>query len=92
MRITFNHLDLKITEDECLQVLDEENKSTDEFELGLSRDGNHRVMAVGYTKETKLCEVGIEFFEQNEVVFHIHVFHGMKATKTYQRLFSERKK
>lgn len=69
MRVTFNFRDLKITEDECWQILDENNETTEEFELELSRDGNYRVMAVGYTKEV-----------------------GMKATKTYQHLYSEKKR
>ncbi|MBX9878754.1 MAG: hypothetical protein K2Y22_09890 [Candidatus Obscuribacterales bacterium] len=33
MRITFNYRDLKITEDECLQILDIANESTEEFDM-----------------------------------------------------------
>jgi hypothetical protein len=91
MRITFNYPDLKITESECLQILDENSNTAEEFELELSRDGNYRIMVVGYTKNAKLCEVGVEFFEHNKIIFHIHIFHGMQATKQYRLLYSKRK-
>ena len=91
MSITFNYRDLKISEDECLQVLDTENNSTQIFHMELSRDGNRRIMFVGFTKSANLCEVGAEFFERKKAVYHTHIFHGTKASKLYRNMYSQRK-
>jgi hypothetical protein len=84
IKITLAYKQLKISEDECWQILDENNPSTSLFDLELSRDGNRRTMLVGFTKDGNLSEA-------DEVVHHIHIFHAMKATKAYEKLYSKRK-
>ena len=71
-----------ITRQEVDQVLDSRNLTTRVFELQPSRQGNSRVMYVGFTLQAPLLEVGVEYLEESD-----HVFHADDATKAYRKEF-----
>ena len=96
MRLTsFNYSSLrrhKVTEQQCLEVTDESNQSTEEFDQGYSQGGNWRIMFVGFTKDANLLEVGVEFIELSKTDTMItvekywkHVYHADYATLIWQK-------
>jgi uncharacterized DUF497 family protein len=54
------------------------------LDMGISHDGNDRLMFVGLTKATRILEVGIELIGENE-----YVFHAMDAGKRYIKEFND---
>jgi uncharacterized DUF497 family protein len=82
--ITFDEGNLRrhsVTLQEADQVLDARNLTTRVFELSPARNGNERLMFVGFTQEGRLLEIGIEIISDEDE----HVFHGMDATKQYRQ-------
>lgn len=57
------------------------------FEIEPSERGNNRLMFVGFTAEGRLLEVGIEYFDDEDLE---HIFHANDATESYRKLFSDR--
>ena len=84
MKISFCIQELRITQDEAMEVID----NGKDFYLKPSMQGNNRLMFVGFTMAGTLCEVGVEFVSETEW----QVFHAMPATKTYRTLFSDERK
>jgi len=81
--ITFDEGNLRkhnVTPEEADQVLDSRNLTTRIFDLAPARNGNERVMFVGFTQEGRLLEIGVEIISDEDE----HVFHGMDATKQYR--------
>lgn len=54
------------------------------LDLGVSRDGNDRLMFVGLTRAGRVVEVGVELIDEDE-----HVFHAMDAGKHYLKEFND---
>lgn len=81
--ITFDEENLRkhnVTPQEADQVLDSRNLSTRIFDLAPARNGNERVMFVGFTQEGRLLEIGVEIISDEDE----QVFHGLDATKQYR--------
>lgn len=81
--ITFDEGNLskhRVTQEEVDQVLDSRNLTTKVFDLVPARNGNERIMFVGFTQEGRLLEIGVEIISDEDE----HVFHGMDATKHYR--------
>jgi hypothetical protein len=57
------------------------------FELSPGRDGNDRIMAIGFDLNANLLEVGVEYLDDN----HEHIFHGMPATAQWRNAYNVRK-
>lgn len=55
------------------------------FEMDRSERGNTRNMFVGFTRDGRLLEVGVEYFENKS---QEHVFHADDATKIYRELYT----
>lgn len=53
------------------------------LDLGVSRDGNDRLMFVGLTKFGRVLEVGVELVDDDE-----HIFHAMDAGERYVEEFN----
>lgn len=53
--------------------------------LESNRDGNERMMVIGWTFAGRVLEVGVEHIGESE-----HVFHARDASKTYVREFERR--
>jgi uncharacterized DUF497 family protein len=56
-------------------------------EMTPSERGNERLMFVGFTANGRLLEVGVEYFDQEDLE---HVFHGNDATSPSIDFFQER--
>jgi uncharacterized DUF497 family protein len=54
------------------------------LDLGVSRDGNDRLMFVGLTRAGRVLEVGVELISEDE-----HVFHAMDAGERYLKEFND---
>ncbi len=54
-------------------------------ELPSSERGNDRLMFIGFTASGRLLEVGVEYFDDME-----HVFHANDATNHYRHIFRQR--
>jgi len=73
-----------VTTDEVDEVLF--NDPLD-FDLEPSKDGNDRILFIGFTYAGRLLEVGVEYLHEEDE----HIFHGMDATKHYRNAFEKRK-
>ncbi len=58
-------------------------------ELAPSEKGNDRLMFVGFTSSGRLLEVGVEYFDADNLE---HVFHADDATSHYRVIFNKRTK
>jgi len=58
-------------------------------DLGVSRRGNDRIMFIGFSEDGRLIEVGVEYFEKEDIE---RVFHADLATPMYRKLFKARMK
>lgn len=56
-------------------------------ELTPSKRGYERLMFIGFTSEGRLLEVGIEYFDDNNIE---HVFHADDASRRYRIIFENR--
>jgi hypothetical protein len=56
-------------------------------ELTPSECGNDRLMFVGFTSEGGLLEIGVEYFDNEDIEY---VFHASDATRHYRTLFKKR--
>jgi uncharacterized DUF497 family protein len=86
MLITYDYFNLRkhrVAPQEADEVL--ANDPLD-FELTISCSGNDRVMFVGFTYAGRLLEVGVEYVSN----YHEHVFHAMRATKSYRKEIEKR--
>lgn len=54
------------------------------LDLGVSRDGNDRLMFIGFTRAGRILEVGIELIAKDE-----YVFHSMPAGESYLKEFND---
>jgi len=72
----------KVTTTEVDEVLNDSR--TIWLDLGVSRDGNDRLMFIGLTKVGRALEVGIELIGEDE-----HVFHAMDASQHYMKEFND---
>ena len=54
------------------------------LDLGISREGNDRLMFIGLTKAVRALEVAVELIEDDE-----HVFHAMYAGEHYLKEFND---
>ena len=83
--LTYNDDSLKrhnVTTTEVDEVLG--SPRTIWLDLGVSRDGNDRLMFVGLTKAARALEVGVELIGDDD-----HVFHAMDAGERYLREFND---
>jgi uncharacterized DUF497 family protein len=83
--VTYNSDNLArhgITISEVDQVLNDQR--TIWLDLGVSRDGNDRLMFVGLTKAGRALEVGVELIGADELVFH-----AMDAGERYLKEFND---
>jgi hypothetical protein len=64
-----------ITKEAILEVI--ADPFNGEFALSPSRDGNNRIMYVGFTQSERLLEIGVEILPNNIR----KVFHAKRATK-----------
>ena len=56
-------------------------------ELPLSVRGNERLMFIGFTSNGRLLEIGVEYFDDNQIE---HVFHADDATNRNRIIFRNR--
>jgi uncharacterized DUF497 family protein len=83
MKVTYNYRNLarhKVSPMEVDQVADED--TTIECLVPPSNRGNERLMLVGFTKNYRLLEIGVEFFYYED---RMHIFHANDANKHYQQ-------
>ncbi len=86
--ISFNDDSLNrhgVSQAEALEVLADD--LTKAMDFGESKNGNPTVMYVGYTKKERLLEVGVEFLESAE-----HIYHARVATRNYVRAYRQKGK
>ena len=79
-----------VTEEECNQVTEDDNRTTEEFDEDFSSDGNWRLMFVGFSKAGRLLEIGVEFIKI-EHGYWTNIYHADDATPAWQRRYNERK-
>lgn len=82
---TYQDDQLEITREQADQVLDYPDNEL--FELPPARNGNDRIMVVGFDFNANLIEVGVEYINDN----HEHIFHGTQVTTQWRNAFNMRK-
>jgi len=56
-------------------------------EMPPSERGNARLMFIGFTSSGRLLEIGVEYFDEDDIE---HVFHTDDATRHYRIIFKNR--
>lgn len=52
-----------------------------------SKRGNERLMFVGFNANGRLLEVGVEYFDNDDIEY---IFHAQDVTTRYRRVFEKR--
>lgn len=83
MITTYQDDQLKITREQIDYML--RSSTSEAFPVAASRDGNDRLMVVGFDQTGNLIEVGVEYISDNQE----HIFHAMPATKQWRAAYDK---